>query len=75
MNEGPWFFGLVREGGCYRIAAAGPSEARVRRALAEVTVPTMIATPEELPALGVPDSETRRWLPQPAEQPQPAHRS
>jgi hypothetical protein len=71
-DDSPWFYGLVREGGCYRIAASGPTEARVRRALADVSVPTLVVMRDELSALGVPDSEVRRWLPDAIERPQQA---
>lgn len=58
-----WFFGLLREAGGYRIVAAGPSEARVRRELDPYTNPTLIATLEDLPSLNVGEVEWRRWLP------------
>jgi hypothetical protein len=63
-HDRPWFFGLLREGGGYRIIAAGPSEGRVRRALLEQSAPTVVATWDELPALGIGEAEARRWLPQ-----------
>ena len=62
-QPGQWFFGLLRESGSYRIVAAGPTEARVRRAMADQTAPTLVATWDELSGLGIPDSERRRWLP------------
>ena len=65
MGEHSWFFGLLREAGGYRVVAAGPSEGRVRRALATHTTPTLVVTREDLPALGVSETEWRRWLPEP----------
>jgi hypothetical protein len=62
--EGPWVFGLLRESGSYRIIAAGPTEGRVRRAMADQTAPTLVATWDELAGLGIGESERRRWLPQ-----------
>ena len=64
MNEQPWYFGLLRQSGSYQIVASGPTEARVRRALAAHDAPTLIVTREDLPALGLGEREWRRWLPQ-----------
>ena len=69
MNEREWFFGLLREGGCYRIVAADATEGRVRRALTAQGSPTLIVRQEDLPALGVGEKEWRRWLPQAAAAP------
>ena len=59
----PWYFGLMREAGGYRIVASGPSRARVDRELAHIQVATMIVTQEDLPPLGIGASEISRWLP------------
>lgn len=64
MKEESWYFGVVREGGCYRIVAAGPTEGRVRRAMLDQTMPTLVVTRDDLPALGVGESEWHRWLPE-----------
>jgi hypothetical protein len=69
MAGGRWYFGLLREAGSYRIVAAGASEGRVNRALAEQTNPTMVVTLDDLPSLGVSEREWRRWLPSEAEAP------
>ena len=61
--QGPWFFGLLRESGGYRIIAAGPTEGRVRRAMADQSAPTLVATWDELAGLGIGEAERRRWLP------------
>ena len=61
----PWYFGLMREAGGYRIVAAGPTPARVDRELAHIQVATMIVTQDELPPLGIGASELSRWLPPP----------
>ena len=65
----PWFFGLVRESGGYRIAAAGSTEAQVRRALQAETAPTLIAIQEELPPLGISEHAWRPWLPKSGDTP------
>lgn len=64
MQELTWFFGLIREGGGYRIVASGPTEARVNRELVRYTSPCMVVQRDDLPALGVPEREWRRWLPE-----------
>src|SRR5438094_718373 len=43
VSPNQWFFGLLRESGGYRIVAAGPTEGRVRRAMADQSAPTLIA--------------------------------
>ena len=59
----PWYFGLMREAGGYRIVAAGPTVARVDRELAHYQVATMIVTRDDLAPLGIGASELSRWLP------------
>jgi hypothetical protein len=59
----PWFFGLMREAGGYRIVASGPTEGRVWRELAQYTVPTLVVTLEELPGVGIGEAQWRQWLP------------
>jgi hypothetical protein len=62
----PWFYGVLREGGCYSIVAADATEARVRRALASYSSPTLVVTYDELPAIGIGETERRRWQPRAA---------
>ena len=64
MSNAAWFFGLIREGGTYRIVAAGATEGRVRRELAKQSAPTLIVLHEDLASLGVGEREWRRWLPE-----------
>ena len=64
VSDRPWFFGLMRDAGSYRIVAAGEREAQVRREMAHIEVPTMVVTAEDLPDLGIGDAERQRWLPE-----------
>ena len=63
MSEQPWFYGVLREGGGYRLVASGPTEGRVRRAMSAYTTPTMVVLREELSGLGISEKETGKWGP------------
>ena len=63
-SQEPWFFGLMREAGGYRIVAAGPNAARINREIEHYPVATMVVTREALPSLNIGEVEIRRWLPE-----------